>query len=131
MVSLIARSVAHWLLEKQPRKTANATFGSASGFEVWQGRQARRIWAAVWPSSRTAEADRVRPSASQPATPHRTARTGSTISLACWVGTDPAVTNTAGVSVTVDLPAAALARLQAEAAKRRLSIDEVIAELAA
>jgi hypothetical protein len=33
--------------------------------------------------------------------------------------------------VTVDLPAAALARLQAEAAKRRLSIDEVIAELAA
>jgi hypothetical protein len=33
--------------------------------------------------------------------------------------------------VTVDLPAAALARLHAEVAKRRLRIDAIIAELAA
>ena len=35
------------------------------------------------------------------------------------------------MSVTVELPEAALARLRAEAARRGVSIDEVIAELAA
>lgn len=35
------------------------------------------------------------------------------------------------MSVTVDLPAEALRRLEAEAARRQISIDDVIAELAA
>jgi hypothetical protein len=35
-----------------------------------------------------------------------------------------------GVSVTVDLPGEVLARLRAEAARRGVSIDEVVADLA-